>query len=693
MAPLGQSRGFEELKVYANLPQRASERFPKRRDSPPPRVAPFRNNLTALSQYYNLFFLASLEKVLVYQPINQEQYLSTPIFTLELASSNSGLIGYIDPSNSHAINQLIVADLGFEEVIVAVCDDGDVAAYTTRSVKQEIENQALDAGDSPAWKSILRPFFVGNVGMSAWGVAVCKEARIIAVSSNMKTINCFAFALSNSNKDASDSEPEDHFNLCTSFPSNNQAWVQVKSHDVLNPGDRSRNLEVILLGHQTNIPNISFFNPETSSVEDDVYLVSTDIEGCTYIWNVWQRAMLVQINGPLDDIHGWSVACIDPYFCRTAQSSFELYGLDEDPHTNIRMVDITPASIQVPESKKCHFTMRPRPTHSVESDDSQDMGIDEDEDMEDEYDEDFDDVDDLGLDEHPGDDSSASEESTISQYGEESDGATQLFTHEVNVLDQTTLTGSMNTANLGSYPHEAAQQDGMISSLLPESIKTALQTRLEPAKSKDIPSVSLGKSARHFPFYVLHSTKTDIRLLHSIQLRTHTSSWHKSYRGVICRGPLHQHLHPENSWLSRLERLNIVLQVPELGLVVVGDQMGRVALLTITRYRGENIGAKNDRAGFRFDRYLPLTSQEDDNQRPKTELLGVSVGPISTQLLKRADALSGDDHGYVIRSRREAWRELANSRRYRLILYYRDHTVLSYEIGRPAKEGSDLLIV
>ncbi|KAL8722066.1 MAG: hypothetical protein Q9225_001388 [Loekoesia sp. 1 TL-2023] len=694
MAPKGRSRGFEELKVHVNSPQPASERFPKSEESSPPAVAHFRNNMTALSQYYNLFFVASLDRVLVYEPLNQEQYLSTPRSTIHLASSNSGLIGFIDPDNSHAINQLIVADLGIEELIVAVCDDGDVVAYTTRSIKKEIEYRAPDPYDSPDFVSELRPFFVNNVGKSAWGVAVSKAARMIAVSSNSKKINVFVFALSDSSCDTPDEEYED--NLYPDFTSSftDQEWVQPTLSDALVPDDRSRNLEIILSAHWTNIPNISFFNPATPSVED-VFLVSTDIEGTTYIWNIWQRAVIKEINLPMDNVRGWGVACIDPYFCRKAESSTELFGI-EGVNTSASLINITHAATSVPESSEDHFTLRNRAIQLPTTEHIQDEAAsDEDEDMENEYDEEFDAIDDLGLDEHLVDDDGEMENDAPTEADEDWESDTQSVMEGVENADhslQTIPSNSVDASNQESYLEEPTQEAAMVFSHLPEPVRSALRNRLNFPRPNVLSPLNKAQSSI-LPFYVLQTTKSDIHLLHSIQPQISCLSSHNSSKEVVCRAPLHQHLRLEDICLSRLERLNMILQVPELSLVVVGDQAGRVALLTITRCRAKDKKNKDDKVGFRFERFLPLMSQEDNNQRPKFELLGVAVGPISSRLLKRADALSDDDASYSYIRRREAWREFEGSRRYRLILYYCDHTILSYEIGRPVKRVSDMLII
>lgn len=395
MAFKGQSRGSEGVKIFANPPLL---RFRNPLDPPAPRLAPYRNNLVALSQYHNLFFVAARENIRVYEPLDQEQSLSDePVHIIKLASSGKKLIGYMDPTNSHAINQLVVADLGFEEVIVAVCDDGDVVAYWTRSIKTAIESSASALGESPDSVHELRPFFVNNVGTSAWGVAVHKEARMIAVSSNSKKINIFIFALCGSRLGTPEKgRDEDHSDLDSFTDSYEQEWRRPTILDALDSGDRSRNLEIVLSSHWTNIPNIAFYNSRKPSVRD-IYLVSTDIDGITYIWDVWQRKVLVELTSSIENVHkrrGWGVACIDPYFCHNGDSSADLFGV-QDVLGDGNPVDVSESVNSVPESSKEHFTLRQstsRPVLTAES-------AEEDVDMEDEFDQDFDDEDDLDFDE------------------------------------------------------------------------------------------------------------------------------------------------------------------------------------------------------------------------------------------------------------------------------------------------------
>ena len=82
---------------------------------------------TALSQYRNLFFIAYNDEIHVFRPQFPHQTISSkPELVLKLPVSRPGLRGCIDPTRPHAVNHLIIGDMGIEEILVAACDDGDV---------------------------------------------------------------------------------------------------------------------------------------------------------------------------------------------------------------------------------------------------------------------------------------------------------------------------------------------------------------------------------------------------------------------------------------------------------------------------------------------------------------------------------------------------------------------------------------
>lgn len=206
---------------------------------------------------------------------------------------NPNASGYISVHVPHAINRILVDDLGQEEILLLATDSGNVAAYRTEHIFAAIE-------DNEESSDHLRPEAVGSkldclfhdwVGESVWGLAIHKFARLIAVSSNTRYLTVFAFALADKSGDTGSDEetPASRFRhdresewLSISSPSEYaklRSWSQHRR--------RSRNLKLTLTGHMTNIPNLSFLNSDLDS--DGNWLFSTDIDNKMLAWRIWDR--------------------------------------------------------------------------------------------------------------------------------------------------------------------------------------------------------------------------------------------------------------------------------------------------------------------------------------------------------------------------------------------------------------------
>ena len=210
----------------------------------------------------------------VYVPSFPDQTLSsTPGLIIDLEKSAPGLPGYIDTRNPHGVNHLIVGELGHEELLLCACDDGDVVGYTVRSIIRHIEdvNAAKDNPLENFKPKPLRPFLLHNVGQSAWGLTIHKEARMAAVSANTYHITVFMWAL-----DRPDPRPE------------NEDFVNESSATCLE--SRDKNFITALSGHHNNIPAISFCNLPCDPVGK--YLLSADIGGTVILWDIGKREMV-----------------------------------------------------------------------------------------------------------------------------------------------------------------------------------------------------------------------------------------------------------------------------------------------------------------------------------------------------------------------------------------------------------------
>lgn len=176
------------------------------------------------------------------------------------------------------------------------------------------------------------------------------------------------------------------------------------------------------------------------------------------------------------------------------------------------------------------------------------------------------------------------------------------------------------------------------------------------------------------PFHILQTSKYDIRLMSQIKYGPFEVKG-TVCSTVVCQQALRQKIPPRLRHPS-MERLNMVLQIPELGIVAIACQAGRVALLTMTKK------VKNDQFGFRIEWLLPFQTQEEAGKRPDVALLGMAIGPVQG---------CGKTSGSVTNEPRDSKGLINGTRRFRLMLTYYDHTILSYEIWRAvADSGSGI---
>jgi hypothetical protein len=126
--------------------------------------------------------------------------------------------------------------------------------------------------------------------------------------------------------------------------------------------------------------------------------------------------------------------------------------------------------------------------------------------------------------------------------------------------------------------------------------------------------------------------------------------------------------------LESCDRLSFQASIPELGVLIVGSPKGRVALLSLGQSPWE-VRRVEPVFFYRLDEILPLKSQEDQGERPECRLVGIAVSPMPGQLGRSIDC------------------EIA--RKWRLLLYYADHSVLSYELSKSSKatNGDDDLVL
>lgn len=238
-------RGFDEIPLLAVGANQGKDRYSSYAEQHQtlPQLATHRINLAVLSQRYNLYVVASGSSLLLLQPTGPEHETQGDIqCQFKLPVTRPDLPGYLSAANPHFVNNIIVGDLGEEEIILCACDDGDIIGYWTKDLvrfhatshlrqrelhkkhraRRKAEIEARDSSWGPDRRdedpleraSRLaretedrdaelrrhigpppRQFFHENVEISAWGLAVHKEARLIAASANSRLITVWAPAL------------------------------------------------------------------------------------------------------------------------------------------------------------------------------------------------------------------------------------------------------------------------------------------------------------------------------------------------------------------------------------------------------------------------------------------------------------------------------------------------------------------
>lgn len=225
----GKGRPWQGLHVRPLNVEKGAERFSAAEDTYPPHASTWRNNLIALSQRRNLLFVAYSHQIYVWEPAGSFQTLgSKPEMIITPVMKNPQSHGYIAPHYPHAINSILVDDLGREEVLLLATDSGNVTGYRVEAIYSALKRAAKSNQARPLDGSQVDPFFIEYVEASAWGLAIHKFARLIAVTANTGLITVFAFALVNptseKRRDSSSLFSEDD-----DFSDYGQTWLHVNN--------------------------------------------------------------------------------------------------------------------------------------------------------------------------------------------------------------------------------------------------------------------------------------------------------------------------------------------------------------------------------------------------------------------------------------------------------------------------------
>jgi hypothetical protein len=244
--------------------------------------------------------------------------------------------GYIDPGNPHTINNILVDELGRDEVLLLATDSGNVCGYHVEAIFSALKRCTKSGYKRPFDGAEVTPFFVENVGMSAWGLATHKFARLIAISANTGQITVYAFALVDPSSEDMDDPASDPDSDGLNATQSDQTWVSIHNIKQLRElqrsmprNHRSRNLRLTYRGHFDNIPNISFANFDLDS--NGSWMASTDISNRVIIWRIWDDLGPYRVYYPGHPLNnppqrGWTVIPLDPRTFKRHQTKEDACG-------------------------------------------------------------------------------------------------------------------------------------------------------------------------------------------------------------------------------------------------------------------------------------------------------------------------------------------------------------------------------
>lgn len=607
-----------------------------------------------------------------------------PTLVIPSQPTKSGLRGYLDPRNPHTINHLLVQRLGNDEVVATVRDDGDVEAVLVRHIVQAIARRSQPGSSISAVADEIRPIFQDNVGISAWGLAIHSEARILATSSNAHEVRIFKFGLLQSDEDVGGPNGDDGDETAALSPA--ARWTDVKQR---------------VLNGNANIPCIAFCN--TGDDPHGRWLLTTDISGHCRVMDLSSGVepessaqhfsyggTFATHGGFFDRINaGWTIGFLDTRAFQAADNFEDALGLRHDEtlpglRGNPGIWDLSDTSQHVPENSAT-FTANDRKSSRMRNG-STDRSASNTQlsspliggqtseepsqpasDFEALYEDDDADAGGVSLTEVDDELAAHVESSSDIEHGE---------AH----TDTDTLYPGINRADADEdvEPDEDASDDEEMFDVIGDD------EDLEDEGTEDSISWNALYGGRRIfgnqpqfyrraplcddlPCPILHASVKNVYILQPSQQHHHPGPFSPPVVGFA--NPLRQAVQVQFAQLNSFDRLNMSAHVVELGVVVVASQKGRAMVLALTKLRPKSTKypaelqqttiVKKTVYAMRLEDVLPFAWQERDRQRPFAPLHGIAVGP-----------MQGTENAP------------SHLKRWRLMLMYQDHSVLSYELKR-----------
>jgi hypothetical protein len=595
--------------------------------------------------------------------------------------SSPDLTGYLDADEPHAINYLIVQKLGKDEVVATVRDDGDVEAILVRHVVHAITTRInnSEAGEPMA---DVRPLFQRNVGISAWGLAIHTQARMIAVSSNRHEVTVFRFGLVDGKLDSSDSPPRRDISAIDG-QSRNGHDRKSTDDDVDCRPDRDADVTRQVLNGEANIPHVSFCN--TGDDPDGRWLLTTDISGVCRAIDLHKFALVQAFRfgssigtphgGGYDRLNaGWGIIFLDKRSFIAQDTIQDALGMEEtdvlpDAKSDMRIWDISKTTRSMPDvSHAFSEPIRKRPTATSISLSTTEASS--------------------GTSSPSGDRNTSRRISTTLAVALAQTDSDDDDDDASGVPIDTDALSPLTNPDPQPDEDELSEHDIEMWSDLDESEGENTEDSI-PASAYyggericgNVPGfVRSTNLCEDLPCPILHASIRNVYLLQPSQQR-HGPDQPFLPPMVGLAAPLRQSIQAEYRMLNMFDRLSMHAYIPTLGVVILASQKGRAIVLSLTRVRQNmtypveidpKLGVKTNYA-MRTECILPFKSQEKAGQRPFSPLHGIAVGPIQgTENIKNAA-----------------------KRRWRLIMMFQDHSLLTYEIRRTAKAdvGVEELVV
>ncbi|KAJ2985464.1 hypothetical protein NUW58_g5515 [Xylaria curta] len=261
-----------------------------------PTIACYRLNLTALSQRYNIYAAAYGDVIHISRVRScvDHTLLKHPDLVLRIPRSDEAAIvgGHMDHANGHDMNHLVMGDLGDEEILLVACDDGDVLAYYSSHIEKALLHSRF--GNAFHRTAPVEPFFHENVGISAWGLAIHKKSRLIAVGNNNHEVHVFAMALVDTLRTSEELDEQRYepplFHTIRKPPGALALFdPEFPSADritniVASIRKRERGYRFVLETEGNNLPNIAFINDSNG---DAIQVLAVDIGGKLWVLDIW----------------------------------------------------------------------------------------------------------------------------------------------------------------------------------------------------------------------------------------------------------------------------------------------------------------------------------------------------------------------------------------------------------------------